>query len=302
MLRLLAWLLLLPLAAGCTSIATAPALRAAAAPSPAAFVSDRISVEVRGSGSDVVLIPGLGSHPEIWESTIAGVPGYRYHLVHVAGFAGKPAGANATGPVVAPVAEEITRYIREAGLERPALVGHSLGGSWAMMIAARHPALVSRLMVVDMIPFLGLFFGQPDATAESLRSMAEPILQGFTANDDAVWRAFIEQQVIGTSVRDASFRPRLVERMVASDRRVVGQAYDDILVTDLRPELANIRAPMTVLWVHAPSVPIRPEQMEQAYANAPHAVITRIPDAWHFIMHDQPEVFQRELRAFLAAR
>jgi len=26
------------------------------------------------------------------------LPGYRYHLVHVAGFAGRPAGANAPGP------------------------------------------------------------------------------------------------------------------------------------------------------------------------------------------------------------
>src|SRR4051812_5220699 len=87
----------------------------------APFHSDRISVETRGKGPDVVLIPGLSSSPKVWEGTVAAVPGYRYHLVHVSGFDGAAAGGNATGPVVAPVAEEIARYIREAGLKRPAI-------------------------------------------------------------------------------------------------------------------------------------------------------------------------------------
>src|SRR3712207_139114 len=117
MIRIIA-LLLLPFLAACATVAT---------PQPSAFTSDRIAVAVRGQGPDVVLIPGLSSSPEVWESTIAAVPGYRYHVVHVSGFAGRPAGANANGPVVAPVAEEIARYIREAGLGRPAIGGHSLG-------------------------------------------------------------------------------------------------------------------------------------------------------------------------------
>ena len=99
MIRLLA-LLLLPFAAACASAREAPA-----------FTSDRISVETKGSGPDVVLIPGLSSSPQVWTDSAAGVPGYRYHFVHVAGFAGKAPGANASGPVVAPVAEEIARYI-----------------------------------------------------------------------------------------------------------------------------------------------------------------------------------------------
>ena len=292
MLRLLA-LLLLPLVAAC----------ATADPPRPAFSSDRISVEVRGQGPDVVLIPGLNSHPQVWESTIAAVPGYRYHLVHVAGFAGKPAGANATGPVLEPVAEEIVRYISEAGLGRPALVGHSMGGSWAMMVAARHPDLASRVMVVDMIPFIGSLFGGPSATVESLHPVAEQMRQGFAARDEAARRRTIEQ-TIATMVRTEGLRPRLVEQSLASDRNVSGQAFYELILTDLRPELRNIGVPLTVLWVHPPTAPVSVGQMEQAYrlsyANAPQAVLTRIPDSWHFIMFDQPEVFRRELREFLA--
>ena len=297
MLRLLA-LLMLPFAAACATM-NAPA------DSAAPFVSDRISVEVRGRGPDVVLIPGLSSHPSVWDGTVAAVPGYRYHLVHVAGFAGKPAGANATGPVIEPVAEEIARYISEAGLERPALVGHSMGGSWAMLVAARHPELASRVMVVDMIPFMGVMFGGPSATAESLRPVAEQMRRGFAAMTPEARRQQIEQTIAGM-VRTENLRQGVIDQSLASDSAVSGQAFSELIVTDLRPELRNIRVPLTVLWVHPPGAPFSPEQMEQyyraSYANAPQAELKRIPDSYHFIMFDQPAVFQRELRAFLTAR
>ena len=294
MLRLLAFLLLLPFAAACAT--TAP---------PRPFTSDRISVSVQGSGPDVVLIPGLSSHPSVWADTVAAVPGYRYHLVHVAGFTGKPAGANASGPVVEPVAGEIARYIGEAGLERPALVGHSMGGTWAMLVAARHPELVSRIMVVDMLPALGPVFGGPNATPESLRPVAEQMRQGMATATGEARRRTIEQFVT-PMVRTESLRPRIIEDSLRSDPAVSAQAFYELVLLDLRPELRNIRVPVTVLYVRPPNAPMTDAQMEQAYrlsfANAPHAVLKRIPDAWHFIMFDEPEVFRRELRAFLEGR
>lgn len=292
MLRLLA-LLLLPLAAAC----------ATSEPARPAFASDRISVEVRGEGPDVVLIPGLSSHPQVWESSVAAVPGYRYHLVHVAGFAGKPAGANASGPVLEPVAGEIARYISEAGLERPALVGHSMGGTWAMLVAARHPELASRVMVVDMIPFMGVMFGAQNA--EGVRPVAEQIRRGIASQDETARRRQIEQTIAGM-VRTESLRQGVIDQSLASDPAVSGQAFYDVIVTDLRPELGNIAVPLTVLWVHPPGAPFNAEQMEQyyrlSYANAPRAVLKRIPDSYHFIMFDQPEAFRRELREFLAGQ
>ncbi|HYG29535.1 MAG TPA: alpha/beta hydrolase [Allosphingosinicella sp.] len=297
MIRHLLALLLLPLAAAC---ATAPA----AAPR-AAFASDRIGVAVRGEGPDVVLIPGLSSSPAVWESTIAALPGYRYHVVHVAGFAGRPAGANASGPVVAPVAEEIARYIAEAGLERPALVGHSLGGSLAMMVAARHPELVSRLMVVDMAPFLGTLFGGPAATAESIRPVAAQLRTAIASSAGDARRVQIEQTIAGM-VATESMRPQAVADSVASDPVVSGQAMYDIISTDLRPELPRIRVPLTVLWVHPPGAPVGEEQMgafyRASFAATPQARIVHIPDSRHFIMWDAPEAFRRELAAFLSAR
>ncbi|MEA2999280.1 MAG: hypothetical protein QOK17_1113 [Sphingomonadales bacterium] len=272
---------------------------AAAAP----FKSDRLSVEVKGKGPDVVLIPGLSSSPRVWDATVSAVPGYRYHLVHIAGFAGAAPGANATGPVVEPVAEEIARYIKEAGLKHPAIVGHSLGGSWAMMVAARHPELVSKVMVVDMFPFMGAMFGGPAATPDTLRPIAEQMRKGISSGTGDPRKAQIEQTIAGM-VKTESARPTIVAQGIASDAAVSGQAMYELILLDLRPELVKIKVPMEVLYVSPPGAPVTPEQIDQyfklSYANAPQAVLKRIPDSYHFIMIDQPAAFQAELKAFLA--
>ena len=267
-----------------------------------AFTSDRISVEVRGEGPDVVLIPGLSSHPQVWESTIQALPGYRYHLVHVAGFAGKAPEANASGPVLVPVAEEIARYISEAGLERPAIVGHSMGGSWALLVAGRNPGLVSRVMVVDMLPFIGAMFGGPNATAESLRPIAEQIRAGMASATPEARRAQIEQMMAGM-IRTEALRPRAIEQSLSSHPPTSAQGFHDLVVTDLRPEVARLGVPLTVLYTDPAGAPLTPAQIDQfyqaSYAGAPQAVLRRIPDTAHFIMFDAAEAFQRELREFL---
>jgi pimeloyl-ACP methyl ester carboxylesterase len=291
--RLLLALFLLPLA-------TAGSARA---PHRAAFVSERISVEVVGSGPDVVLIPGLSSSPRVWMGTTAAVPGYRYHLVHVAGFASMAPGANASGPVVEPVAEEIARYIKEAGLKKPAIVGHSLGGAWAIIIAGRHPELTSKVMVVDMLPFLGAMFGGPTATPESVRPIAEQMRTGIATSTGEARQKQIEQTIAGM-VRTEALRREIVEQSLASDPAVSGQAMYELITSDLRPDLARIKVPLTVLFVRPAGAPVTDAQMEQfyaqSYAGAPQAVLKRIPDSYHFIMLDAPEAFRRELASFLS--
>lgn len=293
-------LLLVPFAAALPAPACAKPKAAAA--SAAHFTSGRISVERVGAGPDVVLIPGLSSSPEVWRSTIAAMPGYRYHLVQVSGFAGAAARENKTGPVVAPVAEEIARYIRESKLKKPAIVGHSLGGSWAMMVAARHPELASKVMVVDMVPFLGALFGGPSATPDSVRPIAEQMRTGIaTATGDAR-RENIERTIAGM-VRTESLRADIIRQSLDSDGAVSGQAMYDLATMDLRPELKAIKVPLTVLYVTPAGAPVTDAQMDQgyaaAYATAPQAVLKRIPGAYHFIMLDEPEVFRRELKGFL---
>ena len=274
-------------------------------PTTGAFASDRIQVTTTGSGPDVILIPGLSSSPgRAWASTVEAVPGYRYHLVQVKGFAGVPAEGNASGPVAAPVAAEIARYIRDAGLKRPAVVGHSMGGTIGMMIAAREPDLLGRLMVVDMTPFMGPFFGQPNGTVETLRPIAEQIRAGMSGPPSPQGEAMLTQTINGMVNTQAARAPILADSR-ASDRAATANSYYELVTTDLRPELAKIAVPTTVLFVRSPQVPITDAQMEAAYqslyANLPGAKLVRVPDSAHFIQVDAPERFRSELRTFLSA-
>lgn len=298
----------LVLAAAPAFAAQAPAAPAVAADpgTPAAnFRSERIGVTVVGEGPDVVLIPGLSSTPAVWVSTMAALPGYRYHLIHVSGFAGRPAGANAQGSYLAPVAEEIARYIREAGLRSPAVVGHSMGGSWAIILAGRHPELVGKVMVVDMLPYIGIMFRQRDTTDEQLATMAEQ-LRTQLSNASPEQRRMFTQMSISQMVNTESERQAQVDASLASDPAVSAQGFADLMVTSLLPDVANIRAPMVVLYVQpagAAQMGFTPERIDRAYQlsyqAAPQAVVTRVPDSAHFIMFDNAPFFQARLREFL---
>ena len=266
-----------------------------------AFRSDRISVRVLGSGPDVVLIPGLTSSSEIWEGTVRAVPGHRYHLVQLNGFAGHPAQGNASGAVIASAAEEIARYIRERGLKRPALIGHSMGGTIALSIAARHD-LVSKVMVVDMLPALGVVFVPPGSSAETLQATADTIRKRSLEATAEERRATIESG-IATMVRSEALRATPIRHAIASDRQVSARALHELILTDLRPELPNIRGPVTVLYVKTPNLPLTEAQIDAlyktSYAGLDAVVLKRIPDSYHFIMYDKPEVFADEVRGFL---
>ena len=274
----------------------------------AAFASDRLHVRVDGpeGAPDLILIPGLSSSPEIWQGVVDHLAGrYRVHRIHVQGFAGAPAEGNATGPVATPVAEEIARYIREQGLTKPAVVGHSMGGTMGMMLAARHPDLVGKLMVVDMIPFMGAMFGPPGTTAESVAPVADQV---FTAQSTAPRDQYLTQAraAVTAMIKTEAARSGPLQDTETSDQQVSASAFRELIVTDLRPELSKITAPTEVLYVkfNDPRMTdaITDAIYQMSFANLPNARLKRIDDSAHFIMLDQPTAFYGDLDAFLSAK
>src|ERR1700748_1438188 len=116
--------------------------------------ADRITVTTVGSGPDVVLIPGLASSAHVWERTADHLMAhYRGRDVAGSGFAGPPAGANASGLVFLPVVSAIHDYILANHLQGTAVIGHSVGGLIAMKLAIDHPGDAGRVMIVDSLPF-----------------------------------------------------------------------------------------------------------------------------------------------------
>ena len=128
-------LLLAPLVV--TPALAAPAANAAA-PAVQTIDRGRFTVEVSGSGPDVILIPGLASGRAVYDGvTPTLTQHYRVHRIQISGFAGQAAGPNDEGAVLEPTIEELHRYITDQSLDRPAVIGHSLGGLLGLLLAQR---------------------------------------------------------------------------------------------------------------------------------------------------------------------
>ena len=136
---------LFALSVGAVAALPRPAEAQIAAPA-SGFASDRISVEVMGEGPDVVLIPGMASSREVWRETAEALASdHRVHLVQLSGFAGQP-WVHGGGDFWRPAVGEIARYIETAGLDRPAVIGHSMGGASGVMLAQERPELIGVVM------------------------------------------------------------------------------------------------------------------------------------------------------------
>ncbi|KNC05664.1 alpha/beta hydrolase [Pantoea sp. RIT-PI-b] len=264
--------------------------------------SQRISVQTHGSGADVILIPGLASSREVWADLASGLrKSHRIHLVELAGFASTPAIANPDGKVIAPAVDAIADYIQSQHIKAPVIIGHSLGGEIAIMLAARHPDLVGRLMIVDALPFYMLMI-DPAAISETAAPRA-------TATRDWLLGLSPEQMAefqktsIARLAKTESERPALVTAGINSDRKTVADAVYELMITDLRPELGRIKAPIEVMYAYDTLFGIPAASVDamyrQAYASAPDIHFTRIDNSFHFIMLDQPERFSNEVESFL---
>ncbi len=287
---------------GVGAIAFAVRAEPAPAASQTAFVSDRLSVEVVGSGPDVVLIPGFASSREVWRAEAERLKStHRVHLVQLAGFAGEP-WVDGDGPFVQPVADELARYVREQGLARPAVVGHSMGGMTAVLLAQQHPDLIGRVMSVDSLPFFSALFG-PQVTAETARPFADQAASGILAADQAGFRAQQGQTAIGLA-RDPATRAAMVEWSMASDRRAMASAIREVMTTDLRPGLAAMTTPVWAVYAAdadggAPAA-MADGLWSRDYAALPGVRLVRVDGSRHFIMADQPERLAEVVDQFLA--
>lgn len=268
--------------------------------SQSAFAQDRFTATVTGQGPDVILIPGLASSGDVWDATVKQLsPTHRVHVIQVSGFAGAPANGNAEGDVIKPLAAEIAAYA--AKLDHPALIGHSIGGLMALEIAAATPDAISRVLVVDALPFYSLLYG-PTATSEAAMPFAEQARTQILAMTDTQFAA-AQTQTMAMMSNIEAMRPTLIDWSLRSDRRVMAQAMYDAMIDDARPLLPAIKASLTVLyaWDATMGQPqeLADDTFQGAYAGMPAAKLTRIDGSFHFIMLDQPAAFAAAVIAFL---
>lgn len=269
------------------------------APSPAAF-----RVQVSGKGTPMILIPGLASSGETWDTTVARYRDrYECHVLTLAGFAGVP---RIPAPMLGKVLDGIADYIRKNKLVKPVIVGHSLGGFLALDFAVKYKDLAGKLVIVDAYPFT---LGLGDVTPEQAKTIAVQIRQGIGGMTQEAYEAYGKA---GTSTRpmvtsEANFQ-RLTAWSLASDRTAVGDALAEMFTPDLRADLVKIKMPVLVLGTwrgneqYVSSAAAAETNFRAQYEKLAGVEIHVSENARHFIMWDDPQWMFGLMDRFLGAK
>ena len=294
---------LLLLSAAAPAFATGPAAAPAAkvvADNPAQHPS--FTVRVVGKGQPMLLIPGLTCPGAVWDETVAHYQRqYQCHIISLAGFGGTAPAATLADPLLPAVRDQLLAYIKTQKLNKPTVVGHSLGGFMALALSAAQPDAIGPLVIVDSLPFMAAI-QNPATTAESMKPMAAQMREQMKQGHQPV---AVQRQMVAGMVTDSARQALVMRWGSASDAPTVAQAMYDMYTIDLRQDISRIQQPVLVLgaWAAYKQYGSTKESTRaiftQQYAKLPQVRIEMSEAGRHFLMYDDTAWFLGQADAFL---
>lgn len=197
------------------------------------------------------------------------------------------------------MAADIAAFIDALGLDRPVVVGHSMGGMNAMTFAAANPDTLRALILVDVGPEVSVdgatqvrqFVAGP-YEMDSLDDWVEHTHKYYPFRSKERIRARLAVSLRETA--DGKQAKQFDERFRQAGFRGVAESR-----TDIWESARGISVP--TLLLHGEKSPVlKREQAEQFAAAVPQVQLVTIPEAGHSVAGDQPEAFAEAVRAFLA--
>ena len=255
-------------------------------------------VEVSGNGPAIILIPGLASSSVVWKETVAALQDrYQVHVLTLAGFAGVKALPNSamSKGFLAAQEQAIIDYIAKQQLQKPVVIGHSLGGFLALSLAANHSDKIGAAINVDGLPALGAMYAEAQAAMQKSGNPPPPQNTGFDP-----------MAMAKNMTNNTQWHAQIAKDMMTSDPMTSGRTMGELASKDLRPALSNVRVPVLTLGALQNGAPYTPaEQVQATYekqlANIPkdlnHMAFAK--DSKHFIMADAPGWMQQQISDFL---
>jgi N-formylmaleamate deformylase len=206
-------------------------------------------------------------------------------------------------PGLARVRDDLIGYVKAKRLDRPVLVGHSMGGVLALWIAAAEPSLPGAVISVDGVPFLPALMN-PSATADSARPQAAQLKALYESLTPAQLAAQSRLSFSGM-ISDQGKVDEATRWAETSDPKTAAALLSDLLTTDLRDEMPRVKAPVLLIPA-VKAMASNPEMLKRALA-AYESQVARVPSrevvaapTLHFVMFDDPAFLLKTMDAFLA--
>jgi pimeloyl-ACP methyl ester carboxylesterase len=271
------------------------------------FEIDGVLVERHGAkGRPLILIPGLASGGWVWQETVRAFSlDHAVYVLTLPGFDGRPA----AGPTpFASAQAAVARLIVQRHLDKPVIVGHSLGATMAIALAVEQPASVGGVVAIDGLP---VFPGTESMEPAQRQAMADGMKTRMAGASPQVFASQQQAYMRRVGVVDMGKADDLARLTGRSDPASVAQYMADDLKLDLRPGLKNIQAPVLVIspWFDLDSTVQGQTLSESAkrdyyrslMAGTPKLEVVTVAPARHFAMIDQPQQVNDAIRKYLSA-
>ncbi|HEM7885867.1 alpha/beta fold hydrolase [Burkholderia cenocepacia] len=256
----------------------------------------------RDDAPTVVMLHGLRSYAHTW-APVADALVDRYRVVALDQ---RGRGLSDWDPrrdyYAAAYVRDLDALVRALDLRRFVLVGHSMGGANAFVYAASNPDRLAGLVIEDMGP--GASAGSQGS--ERIKRELKETPDAFASWDDA--RAFWRRQ--RPNITESALDSRLAHSLKEGEQGRIVWRHDAQGIAAAR--LAATPEQLVHLWplilnLHVPTLLLRGGDSDFLSADvaaemaAAHAEIERIdiPGATHYVHDDQPDAFNRALRAWL---
>jgi pimeloyl-ACP methyl ester carboxylesterase len=277
-----------------------------------------ITLECRAAGDDgpqVMLLHGFPEAAFAWDEVMERLaPRARCVAPNLRGYEGSTAPADVAAYRPRALVADVAAAIEALGAPLDLLVAHDWGGALAWNLAAQRPELLKRLLMINSphpAAFLRELRHDPAQQAASayMNFFCRPDAQARLAADDyrLLWRSFEGAAWLTPALRD---RYREVwsrgldgplNYYRASPLRPATGPTDAIHTLVLPDEAVTVRVPTTVLWGERDRA-LLPGLLDGLDRWVPQLRLVRVPEASHWIVHEQPALVAAEIeRTFSAA-
>ena len=240
----------------------------------------------------IIFLPGFASSGDVWNETKSNFEkDFTCYTFTMAGFAGVKPQPN---PSFTNWEIEIVNYIKANKIEKPIIVGHSMGGGLALAIASDYPELISRIVVVDALPCLAAL-RDPSFKSQENNDCTLMVNQMTAMSTDEFHQ--MQKRNMAMLLANPSKQDEAISWSMKSDRNTFSQMYCDFSNTDLREKIATIKCPSLILLEFGFSN--YKEPIEAQYKNLKTATFQYSNKGLHFIMYDDAAWYLAQLNNFI---